>query len=112
MNLVSAVRYAFGTDLASLETSTAALIADGYTVLSGPPGEIDGKWVQAMGIPAPGMGGEITIADVTGLQAALTGKADAEHTHGVADITDLVIVSEDEGQLLSTGTDGGALLTE
>lgn len=51
-NVVTGVRYARGTDLDSLASSAAAAISAGFTAVLGPPGQVDGTWVQAMGTPA------------------------------------------------------------
>ena len=101
MTAVTGLRYAHGPILSALEDRAAAAIDDGFTAPIGPPTQIDGQWVQAMGRLPPGEGGEITIADVTGLQDALDEKANA---------TDVVIVSADSDNTITAGSDGGAFL--
>lgn len=101
MVTVTDLRYAHGPNLQALETHVAKLISTGFTAPVGAPAQIAGTWVQAMGKAPPGEGGPIAISDVEGLSDALAGLASADHSH--------TIVSTDDGNALTVGSDGGAM---
>lgn len=100
---ITAIRYARGVDLASLESACADLIALGFTTPINGPAQIAGHWVQGLAQgSAPGSIDD-AITRIEALEAAMD-----SHTHVAADITDLVIVSEDADNDISAGSDGGA----